>query len=262
MMDNGGKMLATCEVITTAVNMDNPEDRHWITTVAQGWDSTDKGIYKAISGGRKYGIFGMFNLQLGGKYFLDVGGSLLLKSVAVNKFPMGMNPNTGGKTKVLTFMNASSGEAYDYAKGKWGMVELLDKADALKDDLTQMNQQKIITRKEVESKAIEATDIVIGVIEGSGLSDLSTKGSKAASWLKKSQGLAVGVSKANVPLEVLKVTYENAKFMHKLHKQFTAVANAQQGTQLAPVFVTIKDSDGYEIIATRRVTVRTWEKEE
>ena len=65
MVSNGDKILSVCVVVTSAINVDDPDDRHITKTIAHGWDSTDKGIYKANSGGRKYAIFGMFNLHAG-----------------------------------------------------------------------------------------------------------------------------------------------------------------------------------------------------
>jgi len=62
---NEGKDIARCEVITHAINVDDPEDRVTTVTAGYGYDSTDKGIYKAISGGRKYAIFGLFNVHAG-----------------------------------------------------------------------------------------------------------------------------------------------------------------------------------------------------
>jgi hypothetical protein len=61
----GTNNISTCTVITHAVNMDNPEDRVTTRMPGQGYDSLDKGIFKAISGARKYAIFGMFNLHAG-----------------------------------------------------------------------------------------------------------------------------------------------------------------------------------------------------
>lgn len=49
----------------TAVNIDNPTDIATIHTYGYGVDSQDKGVYKAISGGRKYAMFAMFNLMAG-----------------------------------------------------------------------------------------------------------------------------------------------------------------------------------------------------
>jgi len=62
---SGINNISTCVVTTHAINMDDPTD--WVTTTmpGQGYDSLDKGIFKAISGGRKYGIFCMFNLHSG-----------------------------------------------------------------------------------------------------------------------------------------------------------------------------------------------------
>jgi len=54
---------ATVQV--SAVNVDDPKDFVCCQTFGFGLDSQDKGIYKAISGARKYGIFGMFNLMAG-----------------------------------------------------------------------------------------------------------------------------------------------------------------------------------------------------
>jgi hypothetical protein len=61
----GTNNISTCTVITHAINMDNPEDRVITRMPGQGYDSLDKGIFKAISGARKYAIFGMFNLHAG-----------------------------------------------------------------------------------------------------------------------------------------------------------------------------------------------------
>ena len=52
-------------VITTVVNADEPTEQVSRQTFGFGIDSQDKGVYKAISGARKYGIFGMFNLMAG-----------------------------------------------------------------------------------------------------------------------------------------------------------------------------------------------------
>lgn len=72
----------------------------------------------------------------------------------------------------------------------------------------------------------------------------------------------MGVSKVNVPLELLKVTYENAKFMRQLHRQFEAVANAYQDTLLVPVVAFVEDNDGHKVVAVRSVAVRLWKKEQ
>jgi hypothetical protein len=45
--------------------VDNPEDRVSAQTYGFGLDGQDKGVYKAISGARKYGIFGLLNLMAG-----------------------------------------------------------------------------------------------------------------------------------------------------------------------------------------------------
>ena len=58
-------MISTCDVITHAVNMDDPTDSVTTHMPGQGYDSLDKGIFKAVSGARKYAIFGMFNLHAG-----------------------------------------------------------------------------------------------------------------------------------------------------------------------------------------------------
>jgi len=52
-------------IIMEAVNTDTPTDKVSKGVYGFGIDSQDKGIYKAISGARKYGIFGMFNLMSG-----------------------------------------------------------------------------------------------------------------------------------------------------------------------------------------------------
>ncbi len=202
--------------------------------------------------------FGTFNLKLAGKYFIDVGGSLLLKSCAVQRLPKGVDPNSAAVQKTLQFQASQTGEVYDLAKGKWAMVELGDKMDAFRDDIKTMGHRKELSRKDIETQAINTMDLVIGVIETGGMSNVQIlKGTP----IKGLTSVSVGVSKMNVQVEVLKVVYENAKFMHKLHQQFTAIANATQGTEFAPILVTIKDADGYEITAMRHVTIRTWEKE-
>lgn len=62
---NGKVVLSCVDVLTHAINVDVPTDRVTTSTPAHGFDTLDKGIYKAISGGRKYAIFGMFNLMAG-----------------------------------------------------------------------------------------------------------------------------------------------------------------------------------------------------
>jgi len=57
--------LSACTVITKIVNVDNPEEVVTVETPGDGQDALDKGIYKALSGARKYGIFGAFNLHAG-----------------------------------------------------------------------------------------------------------------------------------------------------------------------------------------------------
>lgn len=57
--------ISTCTVITHAINMDDPTDQVTTTMPGQGYDSLDKGISKAISGGRKYAIYGLFNMHAG-----------------------------------------------------------------------------------------------------------------------------------------------------------------------------------------------------
>ena len=52
-------------VLMRVINADNPEETYSVKTYGFGIDSQDKGVFKAISGARKYGIFGMFNLMAG-----------------------------------------------------------------------------------------------------------------------------------------------------------------------------------------------------
>ena len=52
-------------IILQAINADTPDDKVSKGFYGFGIDSQDKGIYKATSGARKYGIFGMFNLMAG-----------------------------------------------------------------------------------------------------------------------------------------------------------------------------------------------------
>jgi hypothetical protein len=49
----------------TAVNAHDPSDRTAVSLPAAGFDTLDKGVYKALSGARKYAIFSMFNLMTG-----------------------------------------------------------------------------------------------------------------------------------------------------------------------------------------------------
>lgn len=64
-IQNEGKDIARCEVLTHAINIDDPDDRVTTVTAGYGFDTLDKGIYKAISGARKYAIFGLFGLHAG-----------------------------------------------------------------------------------------------------------------------------------------------------------------------------------------------------
>lgn len=52
-------------ICATAINVDNPDEQVSIECTGAGTDSQDKGIYKAISGARKYSIFLLFNLMSG-----------------------------------------------------------------------------------------------------------------------------------------------------------------------------------------------------
>ena len=61
----GENHISTCFVTLHAINVDNPEERVSVSMPGHGYDSLDKGIFKAISGARKYAIFGMFNLMAG-----------------------------------------------------------------------------------------------------------------------------------------------------------------------------------------------------
>lgn len=49
----------------TAINIDNPEETISVESYGFGVDSQDKGVYKAVSGARKYAIFLLFNLMSG-----------------------------------------------------------------------------------------------------------------------------------------------------------------------------------------------------
>jgi hypothetical protein len=62
---NGQIQLAMVMGKLTAVNVDEPSDRIVVSLPAAGFDTLDKGIYKALSGARKYAIFSMFNLMTG-----------------------------------------------------------------------------------------------------------------------------------------------------------------------------------------------------
>jgi len=52
-------------VKATAINVDKPDEQISIECHGFGVDGQDKGIYKAISGARKYSIFLLFNLMSG-----------------------------------------------------------------------------------------------------------------------------------------------------------------------------------------------------
>ena len=61
----GQKFNTKVEIETVVVNMDNPDDRFVVGSSGTGWDMMDKGVYKAMSGARKYGYFMAFNLMSG-----------------------------------------------------------------------------------------------------------------------------------------------------------------------------------------------------
>ncbi len=61
----GQKFNTKVEIETVVVNMENPDDRFVVGTSGSGWDMMDKGVYKAMSGARKYGYFMAFNLMSG-----------------------------------------------------------------------------------------------------------------------------------------------------------------------------------------------------
>ena len=63
--DRGVRYITEVVVTTTAINLDDPEDRHVVKTPGHGFDTLDKGVYKAISGARKYAIYGLFCLHAG-----------------------------------------------------------------------------------------------------------------------------------------------------------------------------------------------------
>ncbi len=209
--------------------------------------------------------FGMFNLQLAGKYAVDLGGALMLKSVTAETMPMSTGTHGPGAAakgtdaykKILEIRTEETGELYDIAKSQWSMIETGDKADQLWSDLNSLSHRKQVGRGDIEEKTIQTTDMLIGVVEiVPGLAD------KALRTGQKIEDVAMGVSKVNVPLELLKVTYENAKFLHKLHRQFEDVANAYQDTLLVPVVAFVEDNDGHKVVAVRSVAVRLWKKEQ
>ncbi len=209
--------------------------------------------------------FGMFNLQLAGKYAVDLGGALMLKSVTAETMPVSGGTHGPGATakgtdtyrKILEIRAEQTGQLYDVAKSQWNMIETGEKADRLWSDLRSLSHRKEMARGDIEEKTIQTTDMVIGVIESTpGLAD------KVLRAGQKIEDVAMGVSKVNVPLELLKVTYENAKFMRQLHRQFEAVANAYQDTLLVPVVAFVEDKDGHKVVAVRSVAVRLWKKEQ
>ena len=179
--------------------------------------------------------FALFNLQLAGKYMIDIGGSYMLKGVNATA-------------------SLDAAKLYDSGKKLWGAVETTDKIDTLATDI-QHRPKGDLTRAESEQKTIQIADTVMGCVEAvPGLADIALTNGKTFGEI------ALGVSKYNLPVEVGKVVLENAKLMLKFHQQFEAINNAYQETILIPVVVTVQDPDGHKISILRNVSVRAWQK--
>jgi hypothetical protein len=63
-------------------------------------------------------------------------------------------------------------------------------------------------------------------------------------------------TRVNLPLEALKLTYENAKTFHAVFKDLAAVANGWEDALPARVRVTLTDPDGHRLTEMRTVIVR------
>ncbi len=205
--------------------------------------------------------FGLFNLQLAGKIVLDKAGTAFLKQVSAagayasipNKLIGNAHLSDAALKHLAAGQAAYAEDVLNGAKKLWSVVETTDKIEQQIDDKT----------SGTEDKLINAWDTVGGIIE---ISDKAKNAEFATKWGSKLldagrlSKMSDVISKSGVPLEVLKVVYENAKFMLKLHRQFEAVCNAQKDTLLMPVFVTVTDADGYRTTAARSVTMWLWKK--
>lgn len=205
--------------------------------------------------------FALFNLQLAGKIVLDKAGNAFLKQVsvagAIKSIPNKLIGNADLSEAALKHLAkgqaAAAEDVLNGAKKLWSVVETTDKIEQQLDDKT----------SSTEDKVINAWDTMGGIVE---LSSKATDKQFASKWGSKLLGsgklgkMSDAISKSGVPLDALKVVYENAKFMLKLHRQFEAVCNAQKDTLLMPVFVTVTDPDGYTTTAARNVTMWLWKK--
>ncbi|MBS3734340.1 MAG: carboxypeptidase regulatory-like domain-containing protein [Phycisphaerae bacterium] len=231
--------------------------------------------------------FGMFNLQLAGKLLVDKAGSAALKQTSILAGHAHLDKVYKGNVDcppevVQSFLDGRVEQAQKVlsgAKSAWGAVEAYDKAADAKFQLGKLAKQKTVTGADVEANVVNVYDNVVGVVSlsqrvsdwqpgainaPSGVSRVAGRWGRktlGSSRLNKLAGWANKATSSTVPLEVLKVTYENAKFMLKLHRQFEAVVNAQKDTLLVPVIAYITDSEGHRTVSVRSVAVGVWKKE-
>lgn len=69
----GTQLITTVGITFTVVNVDTPEERFTFNSIGSGADSNDKGVFKAITGGIKYGLMELLMLSTGDDPERDTG---------------------------------------------------------------------------------------------------------------------------------------------------------------------------------------------